>query len=164
MEIGNQIRKYRKEVNLSQDDLADRIFVSRQSISNWENNKNYPDLKSLLLMSSVFNVSLDILVNGDIETMKEKIKADINTEDIAKFKRSGTIFAVLIILLILSAVPLYMFGGIISSLVHAVIFVATMYFAISIQKEKKRLNIQTYKEILAFYEGKTLKDAEKNRE
>ena len=70
MEIGKQIKKYRTDRKLSQEALAERIFVSRQTISNWENDKNYPDMKSLLLLSSLFNVSLDILVKGDLEEMK----------------------------------------------------------------------------------------------
>ncbi|MDU5211575.1 MAG: helix-turn-helix transcriptional regulator, partial [Clostridium sp.] len=40
MEIGKQIKKYRTEIELSQEELAEKIFVSRQTISNWENNKN----------------------------------------------------------------------------------------------------------------------------
>ena len=64
MEIGKQIKKYRTEMKLSQEELAEKIFVSRQTISNWENNKNYPDVKSLLLLSSLFSVSLDILIKG----------------------------------------------------------------------------------------------------
>lgn len=65
MELGKQIKKYRTEANLSQEGLADKIFVSRQTISNWENDKNYPDIKSLVLMSEVFQVSLDHLIKGD---------------------------------------------------------------------------------------------------
>lgn len=61
-------------MKFSQQELAENIFVSHQTISNWENNKNYPDVKSLLLLSSLFNVSLDILIKGDLEEMKEKIK------------------------------------------------------------------------------------------
>ncbi|MDO7204570.1 helix-turn-helix transcriptional regulator [Paraclostridium bifermentans] len=53
MEIGKQIKKYRTDRKLSQEALAERIFVSRQTISNWENDKNYPDMKSLLLLSSL---------------------------------------------------------------------------------------------------------------
>ncbi|MDU2198472.1 MAG: helix-turn-helix transcriptional regulator, partial [Peptostreptococcaceae bacterium] len=66
MEIGKQIKKYRTEMKFSQEELSEKIFVSRQTISNWENNKNYPDVKSLLLLSSLFNVSLDILIKGDL--------------------------------------------------------------------------------------------------
>ena len=52
MEISKQIKKYRAQENLSQEELAEKIFVSRQTISNWENDKNYPDIKSLLLISN----------------------------------------------------------------------------------------------------------------
>ena len=54
MELSKQIKKYRTETNLSQEELADKIYVSRQTISNWENEKNYPDIKSLVLMSEVY--------------------------------------------------------------------------------------------------------------
>ena len=59
MNIGSQIKKYREQLKISQEELADKVFVSRQTISNWENNKNYPDIKSLSLLSYIFNVSID---------------------------------------------------------------------------------------------------------
>ena len=102
MKIGKQIKKYRTEMELSQDELAEKIFVSRQTISNWENNKNYPDVKSLVLLSSLFNVSLDILIKGDLEEMKEKIKS----EDIEEFNHQSNIFTVLLLATILLPVPL----------------------------------------------------------
>ena len=57
MQVGKQIQHYRKKKNLSQDDLAEIIFVSRQSISNWERGATYPDIQNLLLLSKVFEVS-----------------------------------------------------------------------------------------------------------
>ena len=57
MELSKQIKKYRTEANLSQEELADKIYVSRQTISNWENEKNYPDIKSLVLMSCLLYTS-----------------------------------------------------------------------------------------------------------
>ena len=71
--LGEQIRKYRTECSLSQDELAEKLYVSRQSISNWENDKTYPDIKSLLMLSEVFSVSLDKLVKGDVEIMKREL-------------------------------------------------------------------------------------------
>lgn len=107
MEIGNQIKKYRMQLELSQEQLSEKVFVSRQTISNWENNKNYPDMKSLLLLSSLFNVSLDILVKGDLEEMKEKIRVEhTSEEDMVKFKRESNIFAILLLLVIVLPVPL----------------------------------------------------------
>ncbi|MCR8684106.1 helix-turn-helix transcriptional regulator [Campylobacter ureolyticus] len=61
MELGNQIKYYRSEKELSQEELADRLYVSRQTISNWENNKNYPDINSIVLLSEVFEISIDNL-------------------------------------------------------------------------------------------------------
>ena len=104
MKLGIQIRKLRDELNLSQDDLAEKVFVSRQSISNWENDKTYPDIKSLLLLSEVFSVSLDNLVRGDIEEMKKEIDA----QELIKFQKNSTIFTVLFIFEIILPVPLVM--------------------------------------------------------
>ena len=58
MELGKQIKKHRQEVQLSQEKLADRVYVSRQTISNWENDKSYPDVTSLVLLSEVFKSHL----------------------------------------------------------------------------------------------------------
>ena len=77
MELNEQIKKYRTEMNISQEELAEKIYVTRQSISNWENGKTYPDIHSLLLLSSLFGISLDQLVKGDIEIMKEEIKKEV---------------------------------------------------------------------------------------
>ena len=74
MEVGTQIKKYRIGMNLSQEELADKVYVSRQTVSNWETGKNYPDIHSLLLLGALFNVSLDQLVKGDVIAMKERIK------------------------------------------------------------------------------------------
>ena len=76
MELGKQIKKYRQESQLSQEELANRVYVSRQTISNWENDKSYPDVTSLVLLSEVFQISLDKLIKGDIDTMKEVIKQE----------------------------------------------------------------------------------------
>lgn len=74
MELSKQIKKYRTEANLSQEELVDKIYVSRQTISNWENEKNYPDIKSLVLMSEVFQVSLDNLVKRNWKTAVKSCK------------------------------------------------------------------------------------------
>lgn len=160
MELGRQIKKYRQEANMTQEELADRIFVTRQTVSNWENDKNYPDIKSLLLLSSLFQVSLDTLVKGDLEEMKEKIKED----DVRKFNRDSGVFTVLLIASILSAVPMFYFLGLIGAGIWVVLYGITMYYAIRIEKQKKRYDIQSYREIVAFSEGRRLDETEKIRE
>lgn len=160
MEIGKQIKKYRTEMKFSQEELSEKIFVSRQTISNWENNKNYPDVKSLLLLSSLFNVSLDILIKGDLEEMKEQIKK----EDIDKFKRDGNIFTILFILTMVSVVPLIKFMEKYGFIIWSIIAIAAMYYAIKVDKYKKNSNIQTYREIAAFLDGKNLDEVQKHQE
>ena len=73
MEFGKQIKKLRQEAQLSQEELAERIYVSRQTISNWENDKSYPDVNSLVLLSETFQISLDKLIKGDIEVSQVQI-------------------------------------------------------------------------------------------
>ena len=105
MELSNQIKKYRNELKLSQEELADKVYVTRQTISNWENDKSYPDINSLLLLSSLFEISLDQLIKGDIDVMREKIKEN----EIKELNRDGSIFTVLLLVTVVSAVPLFSF-------------------------------------------------------
>lgn len=160
MEFSKQIKKYRLESKLSQDELAEKVFVTRQTISNWENGKNYPDVKSLLLLSSLFHISLDTLVKGDLEEMREQIKA----EDIKKWNRDSFIFGVLLIATAVLAVPLFLYADTIGVVIWLLIFGFAMYYAMRVEKQKKTHDIQTYKEIMAFTEGKKLDEIEKYRE
>ena len=67
MDFGKQIKQIRTEKNLTQEQMANMLNVSRQAVSNWENNKNLPDLELLILMSRVFSLSLDQLILGGSE-------------------------------------------------------------------------------------------------
>ena len=160
MNLGNQIKKYRNELSLSQDELAEKIFVSRQSVSNWENDKTYPDIKSLILLSEVFQVSLDTLIKGDIEIMKK----EINSQEIAQFERDSKILTVFFIAMLLLPIPLEHFFGWWGLALYLLVCAVGMYFAIHVEKHKKKFDIQTYKEILAFSEGKSLDEIEKAKE
>lgn len=160
MELGNQIKKYRSELQISQEQLADRIYVSRQTISNWENEKSYPDVNSLVLLSEVFQTSIDNLIKGDIEIMKEKI----NEQEIKKLNHYGNIFGVHLAITILSAVPLFFWLEYLAYIPFGILFVITMYWALKVEKVKKDNDIQTYKEIVAFSEGKRLDEIQKQQE
>lgn len=160
MELGEQLKAYRQKVPLSQEKLANRVYVSRQTISNWENNKTYPDVNSLVLLSEVFQVSLDQLIKGDIDAMKEVIRK----EEIDKMKRYGAIYTVLLIAVAVSAVPFFMWLGTWAFIPWGILFAAAMYYALKVEKVKKDNDVQTYKEIVAFYEGKRLDEIQKQRE
>ena len=160
MELGKQIKKHRQEVQLSQEKLADRVYVSRQTISNWENDKSYPDVNSLVLLSEIFQISLDNLIKGDIEVMKDVIQK----EEIVKMNRYGKIYTLMLIVTVVSAVPLFMWLGVWAFIPWGIIWALSMYFAFQVEKVKKDNDDQTYKEIVAFSEGKLLDDIQKQRE
>ena len=160
MNLGLQIKKYRGELSMSQDELAEKIFVSRQSISNWENDKTYPDIKSLLLLSEVFQVSLDQLVKGDLEIMKR----EISTQELSSFQKDSMVMTVFFLLMLITPIPLAHFLGWWGMAVYLLICAVGLYFALRVEKHKKKYDIQTYKEINAFLEGKSLDEIEKARE
>ena len=160
MNLGSQIKKYRSELSMSQDELAEKVFVSRQSVSNWENDKTYPDIKSLLLLSEVFQVSLDQLVKGDLEIMKK----EISTQELANFQKDTAIMTVFFLLMLITPIPLAHFLGWWGMAVYVIVAVIGFYFALRVEKHKKKFDIQTYKEITAFLEGKSMDEIEKARE
>lgn len=73
---GSAVEGQAGRAGLSQDEVSKAIFVSRQTISNWENDKTYPDVQSLLLLSQLFEVSIDALVRGDVVAMQQAIAED----------------------------------------------------------------------------------------
>ena len=160
MELGKQIKMHRQEAHLSQEELANRVYVSRQTISNWENDKNYPDVNSLVLLSEIFQISLDNLIKGDIEVMKDVIQK----EEIEKMNRYGKSYTIMLIATAVSAVPLFMWLGVWAFIPWGIIWAISMYFAFKVEKVKKDNDVQTYKEIVAFSEGKLLDDIHKQRE
>lgn len=160
LEVSSQIKKYRSNMGISQEELAEKIYVSRQTISNWETGKNYPDIHSLLLLSSLFNVSLDQLIKGDVVIMKKEIKE----LEIKKFDKYGRIFTVLLFLTVITAVPLAAWLKWYALIPWGMLFAVTMYFALKLEKIKKDNDISTYKEIVAFTEGKLLDDMETQQE
>ena len=65
MEIGKKLKNARIKAGFTQEKAAEEIDVSRQTISNWENEKSYPDIISVIALSDLYSVSLDELLKGD---------------------------------------------------------------------------------------------------
>ena len=76
MGIGEKIKAARTEIGLTQEQAAENLMVSRQTISNWENGKSLPDIVSVIKMSELYKISLDELLKGD-HVMMEKIEKDM---------------------------------------------------------------------------------------
>ena len=160
MDIGTKIKKYREGQNISQDELALRIFVSRQTISNWETNKSCPDIKSLTMLSNIFNVSLDDFIKGDLEEMKKIVEE----KDLKGFNILGWVFTIELLLMVISVYPLFKFAGIIGIGIWVLFVAVTICTAFTIERIKKHYDIQTYKEIVAFVENKPLSYEESQQE
>lgn len=87
MNIGNQILNIREEKKLTQEEFGMLFHVTRQTVSNWENGKSYPDLQILVSMSNQFDVSLDVLLKED-PTMVLSIDKE---RTMSSLKRQNTI-------------------------------------------------------------------------
>lgn len=160
MELGSQIRKYRTKASFSQEQLAEKVFVTRQTISNWENDRSYPDIRSLVLLSEVFQVSLDQLIKGDLEKMKK----EIDRQEYDRFHMDSIIFTVLFIALLILPIPLVRLFKWTGMAIYVCLFGIGMYYALRLEKYKKKFNIQTYREIVAFSNGESLDAIESARE
>ncbi|EHR36212.1 helix-turn-helix domain-containing protein [Facklamia languida] len=107
MTIGELLKEARLQAGMTQEKVAEAIGVSRQSISNWENDKTYPDVINVIALSELYQVSLDYLLKGSKDYMKH---LDEST-DIVKSNKALIrsivlgVLAILFILLISQWIP-----------------------------------------------------------
>lgn len=164
MELSKRIKELRTEKGWSQETLAERAYVSRQTISNWETEKSYPDVHSLLILCDVFGVSLDDLIKGDVDTMKETIKNDEAKRLKKLWNLCGIEFlaalAFLLLAILLKTEEIKLLCAFISGAFMAVDFITL----IKMEQIKKDNDVQTYREVVAFMNGETLDDIEKEKE
>ena len=107
MEIGSKLRTARNEKGITQEQAAELLGVSRQTISNWENNKSYPDIISVIKMSDIFSVSLDHLLKEEKsmkQTYQDFLEESTNTvkakRDLEKIILLSTYFVIWVVAMI----------------------------------------------------------------
>lgn len=83
MEVGNIIKNYRKNKNMTQKELGNILHVSDKTVSSWENNRTYPDISILIELSDKLNISMDKLLKGD-EQMVKQIDRDVKLKKVYK--------------------------------------------------------------------------------
>ncbi len=109
MDIGNKIMELRKKCGLSQEELAEKVGVARQTISKWELGETSPDIKQAKELSKIFNISLDELVSNDINNIL--VEKTSNTEKLAglilKLIKVALVFVVVVPLLLVIAAVIY---------------------------------------------------------
>ncbi|WP_295070991.1 helix-turn-helix domain-containing protein [Ruminococcus sp.] len=164
MELHERIKKLRNEKGWSQEMLAERAYVSRQTVSNWETGKCYPDVRSLIILADIFGVSLDELIKGDVDTMKETITKN----DGRKLKKLEYLALVELLVLMFGVTLLVDRGGEIGRLIGLFLagaLTAAIFMTFhKMEQIKKDNDVQTYREVIAFMKGESLDDIEKAKE
>ena len=100
MEIGKKLKDARMKSGFTQETVAEKINVYRQTISNWENEKSYPDIISVIELSSLYSISLDDLLKGD-DAMMEHLQESKNVvKSNQKLLRAIILNIIVVILLV----------------------------------------------------------------
>ncbi|CDN39351.1 helix-turn-helix domain-containing protein [Bacillus thuringiensis] len=81
MNLGTQLKKFRELKSFSQEDVARKVGVTRQAVYKWESNKSYPDIDNLILLSELYEVTIDELIKGSANAREELEKKDKCEDD-----------------------------------------------------------------------------------
>ena len=154
MELGQHIKRHRTERGLSQDDLAAKIYVSRQTISNWENDKTYPDIESLLLLSVLFDATVDELIKGDVEAMKEAISKDYRK--MAALTWGGLVITLGGGALAIAGMAFWDWDVAPSIISGFLLWAIGMSMIVKTERIKKEHDLVTYRELVAFAKGEPI--------
>lgn len=101
MNIGQKLKEARAQAELSQEKVSEEIHVSRQTISNWETEKTYPDVVSIVKLSNLYGISLDELLKGDSKMLQHLEESTNTVKSNRKLSIIGMINLVAIIVLLL---------------------------------------------------------------
>ncbi|MDQ2087895.1 helix-turn-helix transcriptional regulator [Herbivorax sp. ANBcel31] len=134
MNLGATILELRTKANMSQEDLANALNVSRQSISKWETNLSVPELERLLKMSKLFNISIDELVQGSTEVVNKKSKDILDRGQIQGLEIRKIVGLGLIGIGFLFSILLFVFGEFFSALVLPLPFFITGLISLFVKK------------------------------
>ncbi|MHC5373052.1 helix-turn-helix domain-containing protein [Enterococcus sp. LJL120] len=143
MNFSKQLKKYRELNHFSQETLAEKIYVTRQTISKWENDKSYPDIHNLVALSALFGISLDELVKGDLKSMENELAK-------SKFNFWTWNLQLFCLLTPLSIGPVFKLWGIKGLYLPLFFAIWLIISGAKTEKIKRVENLKTYSEILAF--------------
>lgn len=160
MKIPEEIRKQRHAAGLSQEALADRLYVTRQTVSNWETGKTYPDLDSLIRMSSLFHTSVDELIGEDLP----RISAESDRAEIRSFRFHAAVYAASAAAVMIGAWILPSSAGMTGVFLLIILASAGAFSALKVQRIRSRNRLGTFREIKAFLNSEPLPRTERIRE
>ncbi|WP_252893640.1 helix-turn-helix transcriptional regulator [Lentilactobacillus senioris] len=107
MQFATMLKQRRTELQMTQQEMADQLFVTRQTVSRWENNLSYPNLDTLVEISNLLNLSLDSLLKGEVDVVS-KISSDVRAKG-GRYKKYALIVTS-ILALIVTALLLLSYG------------------------------------------------------
>lgn len=108
--LGEKIISERKKCKLSQEDLAEKLGITRQTISNWELNETSPDLKQASKLCDIFNISLDELTGKENAILTKLDKTESNSKLIIKLVKTVGITLGTLIFILLCIVSIYIYS------------------------------------------------------
>ncbi|MCO8193890.1 MULTISPECIES: helix-turn-helix domain-containing protein [Anaerofustis] len=98
MNFGTNLQNLRKKHDLSQEQLAEKLEVSRQAVSKWENGSSYPEMDKLIMLSELFNIDIDMLIKGNLDIENNEEGRELYEKMYNKFTKMITLGVVLILL------------------------------------------------------------------
>ena len=156
MKIGVKLKEARLQAGLTQENVAEEIQVTRQTISNWENERSYPDVHNLIMLCDIYSVSLNTLMKGDIEIMKKELSntnPHNSPKDAIQLIQSGFVMIIGLLVAVIGLIvllnngsPIWGYGLIITGAILA------CFFAFYADYLKRKNKIKTYKELTDFYD------------
>lgn len=154
MEIGSKLKSTRTKMGMTQEKVADEIGVSRQTISNWENNRSFPDIVSVISLSNLYSVSLDELLKEDKEMIKYLNESTNEVKSRQKFSKLIQVMSYLLIWAM--AIIVFWIGGRTDAMGYSLVVfylvlpVSTLVISIFIGKDSGWAN---YKWIMLLFFG-----------
>lgn len=151
MKIGQHIYQLRTTQNLTQEELANKVYVTRQTVSNWERGYSYPDLQSLMTISEYFNISVHELLKEDLPTIERSLSMKAHQH----FQQLSTEFTLLLIWFVISSIFSFYFfreNGLLLNLIISSPWL--VYKSFQVDRYKSDYQLKTYQDISDFLAGK----------
>lgn len=137
MKFSEKLKKLRQEHNLTQDDLAEKIYVTRTAISKWETDNGYPSIESLKMLAKLFNVTIDQLISD--EDIKNKEYLELKNSKINHYIALGGLGISIVCIICLFFVKSAIWFGVVTGLaiLGACLYFAFTQLALTYYKDKK---------------------------
>ena len=141
MSISEKLKQARSKTDLTQEAVAEKVGVSRQTVYNWEQGRSYPDIASIMILSDIYNVSLDSLLKGDIDMIKHLEEGSGGTNKVKYVIVSVLALVVVLLGIWLSIIILGVNAGYFMDLPSLLMILIPLLFVLTITRSFKLFSI-----------------------